>query len=794
VLNSIFHSSLGAVLTMFSQNASFQHCVFCNSSSTNGLVYSNPEQSSLTFTNCSFSKITASNEASSVLLQQTIGTFLTFRQCNFDQVSMNVPLFTVPALEKFARSVVFDSCIFTSSVQSTKPLIQALGDTFPNSYVSLNSCIFRNIYLSSPSGVVSILSSSDFLISNCSFHNISNPSLGLLSVSRVRNFIVRDSWFVYFEGLSLLISYSHNNHLITNSNFSKIETPLGFFLLRTVTNFSVSNSSFSSIHGSFFAENSDVSLNDCVFSDFPSKPIFKISNSSIVGRNLELSSSTNMQGNRGGGCLRLEVNAQVRFTNVSMRNCSSNWNGGAIFMGNSTLMECVDCAFEYNKAGLSGGALFSSVSSLLVLKNSSFKQNIGQVDGGAIFQDGCGFFENNSFIMNWAFRKGGALAASQNMSCLSIVSNNFDGNSAEKGGGAFFKEYVSDWRNNSFTRNKAINRTARSCSDSSGSGGGVFFEFLNFSLWTNITSWTVGENNASFFGGGIGIHNFSSPEGFNASVIFPQNDSNAAMYGSFIGTLWNSIQSSGTDGTPVFLGDTLIYSIQVFDGLNQTAHGVVCPASISVVTSDPVLVTNISFFEIEQGTNGFVDIFFCFMLPEAAWNLSISPSSFSVVQLIVSSPFRFQTSLTENVVLCGPGFQLEVESNFVKCVACSAGKFLNSTDPTYSYCQECLPGQFSSGESSSCDKCGVGLVSPSIGSESCNACSPGSFASRHGLSMCDLCYSHSFSSEGSSSCSQCPGTSITLNEGSSSQYFCVCPNGMYGKPWEGEEMQILQQK
>ncbi|CAM9902317.1 unnamed protein product [Sphacelaria rigidula] len=107
------------------------------------------------------------------------------------------------------------------------------------------------------------------------------------------------------------------------------------------------------------------------------------------------------------------------------------------------------------------------------------------------------------------------------------------------------------------------------------------------------------------------------------------------------------------------------------------------------------------------------------------------------------------------------------------CIECPAG----NACPGGGVVEECSAGTFSAGGSATtvCRPCEPGTFASTNGTEACELCAPG-YTSNFGSSECRECPSGAYSNGGEHPCSPCPAG--TYSEGASAE--CIsCPLGYY---------------
>lgn len=154
------------------------------------------------------------------------------------------------------------------------------------------------------------------------------------------------------------------------------------------------------------------------------------------------------------GNTQVEVDGSVFESNIS------NPSGGAIAAVNSSVVTIKDSEFIRNKStGNEGGALSLDDNSSCTITGSLFEGNKAQRRGGAIYHSGSGIFINGcEFINNEAlYDKGGAICAN-GWTNMSYEDSTFIGNMAKSGGAIYsYSRYVGYGflRNNTFSGNEA---------------------------------------------------------------------------------------------------------------------------------------------------------------------------------------------------------------------------------------------------------------------------------------------------------------------------------------------------
>jgi predicted outer membrane repeat protein len=776
---------IGGFVISHGQTYTFKSSKFLNIYTSSGLFTFSAIYATLAnFSNCSFCNISSSNSASSVILASHPAKWMNFTDCVFVHSKSNVPLFSFPSGEINPASVYFQSCSFTSSVVMFGPLFQFFQTTYSSGVAQFRNCDFSNVTLSSPSGMFTTLSVITFNFMNSKFINISNPSLGLFVLSSVNQFVLQGCSFQDFSGTSLLLSFASKSILISDTSFLNITTPLqGLFRLIAVSNASMANSAFSSIYGSIVVEQGSLmNINNCSFSQFFSSPVFNLlANTALNASKILVNGSTGVR----GGCVSAGTNVSLFLSNSIFENCIASRNGGAVFMSNASTLQCSRSNFSMNSALESGGAIFASQGCNVSIADCWFSSNTAGKDGGAIYAEWCTAVTSTTFLDNFA-TKGGGIFSNQlvNLSfCL------FEGNHAENGGGVYLHQLPNSSQNNTFKQNSAQSWSDPMCLEFQGSGGAVFVDLLNLTDWNSFISWKVTSNTASYFGGGFASKEVSGSQ--FVPLLSSSVTNNSALYGADFGTIWKVLELNNLFSDSVaHLNSPISVSFRFVDGFDQSSLGVQCEVFVKIISSIPdlglSLDQNVSVVKKER-YNDLSLLNFSFISNPQIHELT-SPNESSILFLQVKDELDGIQLVKFSVQVCPDGYQIKDPLNsLITCVPCPAGTFLFFTEADVAFCQECERGKYSKGRSTFCSNCSPGSISQVFGSEICASCGLGSYSSTNGSTECQTCKSGTFTlSIGSQACEICSTGAITVNEGGSSAYSCVCPPGMYGKPWDKE--------
>ena len=118
------------------------------------------------------------------------------------------------------------------------------------------------------------------------------------------------------------------------------------------------------------------------------------------------------------------------FQGVSIINCVSNGNGGAVSVTDSTV-SFTDCVFDNNKCGLYGGHLHISGMSNVTIENCTFTNGYAPMNGGAINNLATCTITSSTIAGNACDGSGGGIAST---GALTITNSKIYANTATQGG------------------------------------------------------------------------------------------------------------------------------------------------------------------------------------------------------------------------------------------------------------------------------------------------------------------------------------------------------------------------
>ncbi|MEM9264155.1 MAG: CHAT domain-containing protein [Cyanobacteria bacterium P01_F01_bin.13] len=189
----------------------------------------------------------------------------------------------------------------------------------------------------------------------------------------------------------------------------------------------------------------------------------------------------------GGGINNL---GDLTLTNIDLESNTSNFLGGGIFNGASSLLSVTDSDFRSNQATDDGGGLYNNRGELII-SNSGFENNTAN-RGGGLFNSGTATLDTVNFEANQANIDGGGFYNQINATS-EITAGIFDNNSAQNGGGIYNRGDIS-LLNNVIFDNQAIGLGTQN-------GGAGIFNSSGGSL--SVNSSLIANNTSTTQGGGI---------------------------------------------------------------------------------------------------------------------------------------------------------------------------------------------------------------------------------------------------------------------------------------------------
>ena len=307
---------------------------------------------------------------------------------------------------------------------------------------------------------------------------------------------------------------------------------------------------------------------------------------------------TDSVANVSGGAVWLENSILKLDSYASFRNCTAAYEGGAIFAydshvkanGKSTLisnsatrggginmrwssLHFYSSSFleALNNSAVTGGGIFSDNSTLEFKANCTFKANLADYSGAGMYaaRSNVRFFGTSYFHDNQATENGGGIYARENSHVTLCGVNNFEHNSAERGGGVGLEDstlmdtisnHASCFTNHYSTHRVAVN--SFNANHAATIGGGILV--MNGTLTLQGKNMLNG-NNASITGGGV--YAFDSSLHLPGDITFTNNS--AVQYGGGVAAiLCKSVNMSGStnmrrnsaySGGAMYIDDSTVY-------------------------------------------------------------------------------------------------------------------------------------------------------------------------------------------------------------------------------------------
>ena len=198
--------------------------------------------------------------------------------------------------------------------------------------------------------------------------------------------------------------------------------------------------------------------------------------------------------------MRIKDSTYIELYGMSLRGFGDvRYNGGAIYLSDSSVVSFFNVLFEDNVA-LSGGGAYVTNSQLVGFWNCSFLGNFAIEYGGGLsgYEDNYGFFVTASLFLDNSADGGGGLSLRYYNNYFLLTQSSFHGNAAEDGGGVHI-----DLDNYGI----AIRETVMTGNGASNDGGGLFSSDSNDAML--VSNCVIEGNTASSFGGGMYIGEYS---------------------------------------------------------------------------------------------------------------------------------------------------------------------------------------------------------------------------------------------------------------------------------------------
>jgi predicted outer membrane repeat protein len=762
-----------------------------------------------------------------------------FQWCSFLNNSPNSSLLF--SFDLIAFPIIF---IISSSIIDDSGVASFKANLHINSVIQITNNSFRNIIVSSDSGVLSFRNVLlPFQIMNCTFENINSGR----------------SASDYFSTIYLSGVRSIN---ITRCVFKNIAGYLGPTLMVTgsallVTSCIMTNITSIYDNAGIYSINSRISIELCQFSFLAARAgaVLYIGNlgtvnftRSVISNCVSYETLAVVYGGPGsilyiddvifsyvqsirGACAIRTTSSILFLSNVIIENCTSYgvllifWFSNTHNLYNLTIRNStsLNAAFisiadtpltiSYmtieNSFFLSGSGVVvtdtgSGIFNLTILnstfkENKAFKKKFGFASMIALQACLQCIFINCTFISNSAFTGGAIYVKRANY--LSISKSRFLQNGAFKGGALYFYNYSAQnfkVENSIFMGNRAIMRSdvSNDCLSAYGSGGAIHFEhFQSDSINNSFKNCVFINNYAEFFGGifsieNVGVDEYSIETFVNISKNSYGNE--AQFYGNISGSVWRSYEVElGTHSMQ--LSENFHVFVNFIDRFGQRAFGFLCYSEIQIDYSSPD-----DFFVVDPpyilGSFG-ADKNYLYA-GKVSFFQPLNPFPLINETILIYLNFKIVDSMQRDLQKIG-SMQLQLcESGsilvsdpylYYKCQACRSGSFVDFVEELF-VCRFCSLGKYSEARATTCSDCESGKIANEIASGSCIQCVPGYFSESRGYTSCMSCSSGKFTNlSGSSMCYNCPVGSSTIQDGARSIFDCVCPSGKFGSPWNVDD-------
>ncbi len=309
---------------------------------------------------------------------------------------------------------------------------------------------------------------------------------------------------------------------------------------------------------SVYSSSADVTMEYCEFKGNTGSKygggVFLLSDNGIV--TLRNSTFSNNSADWGGGACAWSLNGTVTLENNTFHNNSATLGGGAhVFADNGTLI-LTNNTFRDNLAernGDGGGVYTGSIKGIVTVINNNFDGNSAEHDGGGMHVysiSGTVTLTNNTFINNSADDRGGGTDAGSNEGKVTLTNNIFKDNSAGDRGGGTYVRSSSDTvtlTNNIFSGNSAEH------------GGGAYASSSKGTV--NLTNNTFTHNLAEWSGGGLYVYLGSSDDATFANIY------NNIIWDNTGGTV-SDLYVNDKSGDSVFIFNNNFSDFRFNDGNN----------------------------------------------------------------------------------------------------------------------------------------------------------------------------------------------------------------------------------
>lgn len=273
-----------------------------------------------------------------------------------------------------------------------------------------------------------------------------------------------------------------------------------------------------------------------------------INGSAFVGNSVSDSDNTNVDINRGGAIF--SDGATLTITDTKFDANYAKMRGAAVYSGNSgnlVLNGTGENAVFINNSSNKGGAAIASGSGIVSVTGYDFTTNSSANDGGALWLDTKvtaqikdSVFTQNTTTSTATFsdddhNRGGAIF--NNGASLTLIDTKFEGNSAQKNGGAIYtgKDGVLSFVGNNADRAVVANNSSQAHAGAICIGSGTL----------NIDGYAFNGNTANY-GGAIRINNGTGIIVDIRNSVFDGNKTTSGDKGGQGGFIYNASKDEGT--------------------------------------------------------------------------------------------------------------------------------------------------------------------------------------------------------------------------------------------------------
>ncbi|KAL9649970.1 hypothetical protein ABK040_003088 [Willaertia magna] len=301
---------------------------------------------------------------------------------------------TLTSFDSYNKSTFETNLISTNYLFAKAISITLQNINFKGNFQTKNPSDIIIINYSEIQGELSIHSKSIVnlvLFENCKFKMITKVIL-----EQINNLNIIKCQFndlnIYFDSIAI---YGINNLLIDNCNFKNLTSLNNFFKITLTFNIIIQNCTVidNNLNSFLIIENvlSLTMINNIFYNNFINHNFIYLN--SIKNINLK-----NIQFIDNFSKLYSQLIIKQSFItgdNLLFKNCTSNYNGGAMHVETTNGFKIKNSHFLNNKSNGKGGAIYSNISfSEFYLQNCSFIDNTAKISGGAVHCENYELFQN----------------------------------------------------------------------------------------------------------------------------------------------------------------------------------------------------------------------------------------------------------------------------------------------------------------------------------------------------------------------------------------------------------------